>query len=216
VAHFDNGDTPINYVAFGDSITVGSKARTPENRWLNVFASQVCAFTGRAVNTTNAGLGDNTISPRTTNYALASKPSALERVQADVIDRKPDLVTVAFGLNDMRFGTPAQVFSEDLGRVLDAVRAGLPDAFVVCLNVFHMSKFDSFAPRNRGSVALTLAYNRAIAEHAARLSLPLADVSAAMAFQDSLIHDDGVHAEDLGHRLIGNRVFETFAISALC
>lgn len=66
-----------------------------------------------------------------------------------------------------------------------------------------------FAPRDRGSLALTREYDTAIAGVAARHGVPLCSVSAAMEQRDELVHPDGVHANDLGHRLIGNRVFET-------
>jgi lysophospholipase L1-like esterase len=206
----------LTYVAFGDSITVGSKASLPENRWVNVFATQLQREVGRPIVLHNKGVGDNTISPRTTNYAETSKPSAHERVQSDVVALAPELVTVAFGLNDLRFGTPVEIFATDLEALLVDLQTQLPNATLVVLNVFHMSKYDSFPPRNRGSRATAEGYNKAIAMLAERRGVILADVAAAMGFRDGLIHADGVHAADLGHRLIGNRVFESLALSALC
>jgi lysophospholipase L1-like esterase len=201
----------ITYVAFGDSITVGAKTRVPENRWVSVFARQVEIAGHRPVDIVNAGLGDNTISPRTTNYAHASKPSALERFESDVVSHRPDLVTVAFGLNDMRFGTPASVFAEDLDDMVGRLKVALPAAQLLVLDVFHMTKFNSFPPRDRGSRAATRAYNQAIAAIAHRHDLPLCEVAAALNLRDDLVAEDGVHVADLGHRLIGNRVFETLA-----
>lgn len=211
-----SGTGDLCYVAFGDSITVGSKASVPENRWVNVFATQLQRELGRPVTLHNKGVGDNTISPRTTNYAEASKPSALERVHRDVVALAPELVTIAFGLNDLRFGTPVEIFAADLAQLLQTLGTGLPDTTFVVLDVFHMSKYDSFPPRNRGSRTAAEGYNRAIADLVKRQGFILAGVSAAMGFRDGLIHADGVHAGDLGHRLIGNRVFESLALSALC
>jgi len=206
----------LTYVAFGDSITVGAKASVPEHRWVNVFAALLERELGRSITLHNKGVGDNTISPRTTNYVEASKPSATERIQSDVVALAPELVSIAFGLNDMRFGTPVEIFAADLEALCSTCKAALPDATLVVLNVFHMSKYDSFPPRNQGSRAVAERYNLAIAEIAQRQGLIHADVSAAMGFRDGLIHADGVHAADLGHRLIGNRVFESLALGALC
>jgi lysophospholipase L1-like esterase len=200
--------TPLRFVAFGDSVTVGAKATLNTRRWVNVFANQWEELSGRMVQLWNAGVGDNTISPRTTNYVEASKPSALERVHADVIARAPHFVTVAFGLNDLRFGTPVEIFAEDLGFIFDALRAHLPQAQLLALTVPHMSKFQTFPPRDRGSRELTQAYNAAIVQQAAHFAIPIADVSAAMAFKDELVHVDGVHPNDAGQRVIGNRVLE--------
>ena len=154
-------------------------------------------------------MGDNTISPRTTNYELSAQPSALERVEKDVIEEHPNMVFVCFGLNDMRFGTPVEVFKEDLEQVLIKIIHQLPNTKIILTNVFHMTGWDRYTPRDRGSIAHTKNYNQAIEKLGVKYQLPLADVSEAMAFQDYLIHEDGVHGNDLGHRIIGHRVFET-------
>ena len=202
---------PITYVAFGDSITVGAKASRPERRWVDVFAALVAEWSGREIQVHNAGVGDNTISPRTRNYEHASHPAAALRLDADVIERRPDLITVAFGLNDMRFGTDVQVFAEDLSAVLRRIRAGAPGATALCLNVFHMTAFASFPPRDRRSRGATDAYNEVIAQVARQAEMPLCDVATALNRNDALVHTDGVHVGDLGHRLIAHRVFETLA-----
>lgn len=201
----------MKVIAFGDSLVVGSKASSPERSWVGVLATLLREFSNPEPTVIRKGLGDNTISPRTTSYEHASKPSALERVAGDVVAENPDVVLVCFGLNDMRFGTPTAVFAEDLALVVSRVREGCPRALTVLTNVYHMTGFDRFPPRDRGSLALTRAYNAAIAEVARASGALLADVSAAMAFDDRLIHADGVHANDLGHRVVAHRVFETLA-----
>ena len=196
-------------IGFGDSITLGAKATKEAYNWLGVVEQQLKLFTSQPIEMVNKGVGDNTISPRTTNYELSTKPSALERVRQDVIEEQPDMVFVCFGLNDMRFGTPVGIFQEDLAKVLSEITSQLPNAVVILTNVFHMTGWDRYAPRDRGSIALSKDYNEAIKLLGTKYGLPLADVSGAMAFQDYLIHEDGVHGNDLGHRIIGNRVFET-------
>ena len=196
-------------VGFGDSITLGAKATKEANTWLGIVTAQLMQFMKAPLRVVNKGVGDNTISTRTTNYAESTKPSALERVNKDVIALKPQLVLVCFGLNDMRFGTPVAIFQEDLEKVILQIKSKLPGTEIILTNVFHMTGWNRYEPRNRGSIALTKAYNKAIAAIGKRQNLPVSDVSAAMDFNDFLIHEDGVHGNDLGHRIIGNRVFET-------
>jgi len=199
----------IVIVGFGDSITLGAKATKKEYTWLGIVETQLRLFINRRVKMVNKGIGDNTISPRTTNYNESTKPSALERVGEDVIDLNPQMVYVCFGLNDMRFGTPVEIFEEDLEKVVLEIKSKLPKTEIILTNVFHMTGWNRYEPRNRGSLELTLAYNKAIGSIAEKHTLPLSDVSEAMNFNDDLIHEDGVHGNDLGHRIIGNRVFET-------
>ena len=200
---------PYTMAGFGDSITQGAGASRPEYGWLAVLESRMRPFLNRPLNVINASVGDNTISPRTTNYKEASHPSALERLSKDVLSRKPDLVLVCYGLNDMRFGTPADVFAEDLGEILAQLRNALPSGQFLLTNVFHMTGWDRYEPRNKGSRDLTRAYNQAIDRVAVRHHAMLADVWSAMGERDFLIAPDGVHANDLGHAVIAGRVFET-------
>lgn len=204
-------DRPLKLVAFGDSVVVGSKASTPDRAWVAVLGETLRPFLCRPLVIVNRGVGDNTISPRTTSYEHAARPSALERVMRDVVDERPDVVLISFGLNDLRFGTPVAVFAEDLAAVVEQVRNGCPEAVVALTTVYHMTGFDRFAPRDRGSPERARAYDAAIAALARTSRLPLADVAAAMAQQDRLVHPDGVHPNDLGHRIIAGRVFETLA-----
>jgi len=198
-------------IGFGDSITLGAKATMDEYNWLGVLEHQWRYFFNNPVEVINKGVGDNTISPRTTNYDETTKPSALERTQDDVIHLNPDLILICFGLNDMRLGTPIEVFSEDLEKIIIQIKSACPEAIIILTNVFHMTGWGRYFPRDRGSIELTKIYNEAIGLIGEKHHIPVADVSGAMAFKDYLINEDGVHANDLGHRIIGNRVFETIA-----
>ena len=203
-----------NIVAFGDSITFGAKATGYEHSWLGVFEEQLRLFVADDITLKNRSVGDNVISPASTNYDISIKPSAKERLQYDVIAENPDLVFVCFGLNDMRFGTPVDVFIKELSDMVETIIEKLPKTSVMLTNVFHMTGFELYPPRNKGSLQMMREYNQAIAKYAERISLPLADTAIAMAENDALIHDDGVHGNDLGHRIIGNRVFEAFVAAA--
>lgn len=198
-------------IGFGDSITLGAKARNHEYSWLGVLESQLSLFLDQPLEVINQGVGDNTISPRTTNYEESTKPSALERVVTDVIDLQPDMVLASWGLNDMRFGTPVSIFKEDLEKVIIQLQEHIQNAQLVLTTVYHMTGFDRYPPRDQGSVSLTKEYNEAINDLAQQYNIPLADVWKAMDTKDHLIHEDGVHGNELGHRIIGNTIFETIA-----
>ena len=202
-------DKEYTIIGFGDSITLGAKATNEANTWLGIVEAQLRQVVKVPLRVVNKGVGDNTISHRTTNYTESTKPSALERVNEDVIALEPHLVFVCFGLYDMRFGTPVAIFQKDLEQVILQIKSKLPDTEILLTNVFHMTGWTRYAPRNKGSIAVTKAYNEAIAAIGKRQSVPVSDVSAAMDFNDFLIHEDGVHGNDLGHRIIGNKVFET-------
>jgi len=196
-------------VGFGDSITLGAKATKASYTWLGIVEEQLRYVMKAPFRIINKGVGDNTISTRTTNYEESSRPSALERVGSDVIALEPQLVFVCFGLNDMRFGTPVEIFEEDLEKVIVLIKTQLPITEIILTNVFHMTGWHRYNPRDKGSVELTASYNEAIAAIGDRHGLPVSDVSSAMDFNDYLIHEDGVHGTNLGHRIIGNRIFET-------
>ena len=184
-------------VGFGDSITEGALATKPEYTWLAVTTDLIRTLVNPNIEVINRSKGDNTVSPRTRNYKEASKPSALERVNEDLIDLTPDLAFICWGLNDMRFGTPVETFIEDLENIVKLATSALPDCKFVMTNVFHMTGFDLYEPRDKGSIELTHLYNLAIAQLGKKYDIPVSDVSAAMAFNDSLITPDGVHGN--GH-----------------
>jgi len=183
-------------VALGESTVAGACASKPQFRWVNVVADLVSEFQGKSVTLYNKGIGANAISPRSPGYECSAKPSALERYKEDVIALKPDLFILAYGLNDMR------------ARICDPV--------TVLTTVYHMSAYDLYPPYDRGSPEATKIYNEVIRQLAESNDCLLADVYAAEGRADWLIHPDTVHANDLGHRIIGHRVFEVIARNCSC
>jgi len=81
----------------------------------------------------------------------------------------------------------------------------------VLTTVYHMSAYDWYPPYDVGSVAATEVYNLVIRQLAEQHDCILADIWAAQGQADWVIHPDTVHANDLGHLLIANRVFEAIA-----
>jgi len=155
----------------------------------------------------NAGVGGSVISPASPGYAASGKPSAAERLDQHVIRRDPDLLVIAYGLNDMRAGMPVADFRNELLKILDRVQVAVNPA-IVLVNVYYMPDFPHFAPFDRGSTEATRAYNRMLRKLAEERGLVYADVYSAEADCPYVVNVDGVHANKIGNMLIAHRVFE--------
>lgn len=103
---------PVKVVAFGDSITAGGDASKPElifwQRWADDLQRKYRRAQVTAVN--GATGGDSTV-------------QGLQRLQSKVIDQKPDLVLVGFGMNDHNVsGVPIPQVEKNLKEVIARVR----------------------------------------------------------------------------------------------
>jgi lysophospholipase L1-like esterase len=104
---------PLKIVAFGDSITAGGDVTKPEylfwKRWADDLqkrhpASQITSVNG-------ATGGDSTV-------------QGLARLQTKVIDEKPDLVLIGFGMNDHNINSVTiPKFEENLQTLVNRIRA---------------------------------------------------------------------------------------------
>jgi lysophospholipase L1-like esterase len=127
-----------------------------------------------------------------------------------VVALNPDLFILSYGLNDMRAGMHPEDFRADVREIILGVRAAC-DPVVVLTTVYFMTAYDLYPPFDKGSTQATEVYNRVIAQLAEELGCILADVWAAEGCADWIIHPDTVHANELGHLIIGHRVFEAIA-----
>jgi len=192
-------------------VVVMGESHVAQRMWVDVFARLLTEFQGPpAPEVFNAGIGGNAISRRSPGYAASAKPSALERYEDDVIARRPDLVIVSYGLNDMRAGMPSEDFREDLATLVAAVKDA-SDPVIVLTTVYNMSAYRAFYPFDKGSVAATEVYNLVIRQVAQEHDALVADIWDAEGGAPWVMAADTVHANRLGHTLIGNRVFETVA-----
>jgi lysophospholipase L1-like esterase len=197
-------------ITLGESHVAGMCATGEDRRWVNIVARLIGEFQGMPVTLHNKGISANAISPRSPGYPASAKPSALERYREDVIALQPDLFILSYGLNDMRAGMPLADFLADMTRIVEDVRAACRPVTVLT-TVYYMTAYDWYPPFNRGSIALTEEYNRGIAGLAQEQGCLLADIWTAEGKADWAIHPDTVHANDLGHLIVANRVFETIA-----
>ena len=100
-------------VAYGDSITAGGDATKPEwifwKRWAAALQTRHPQARVTAIN--GATGGDSTV-------------QGLQRLRAKVLEQKPDLVLIGFGMNDHnKGGVPIPKFEENLKSIIAQIRA---------------------------------------------------------------------------------------------
>ncbi len=115
----------VKILAFGDSITAGGDASRPElifwKRWADYLQQKYRRAQVTAVN--GATGGDSTV-------------QGLQRLQAKVLDEKPDLVLLGFGMNDHNVGgVPIPQFEANLKEMIARIR-NATSAEVVLFSAF--------------------------------------------------------------------------------
>jgi acyl-CoA thioesterase-1 len=103
----------VKIVAFGDSITAGGEATQPSlifwQRWADDLPRKYPQARITAVN--GATGGDSTV-------------QGLERLEVKVLKERPDLVLIAFGMNDHNIGgVPIALFEANLKEMMRRIRA---------------------------------------------------------------------------------------------
>jgi lysophospholipase L1-like esterase len=181
------GET-VTIVAFGDSITNGGEASLPElifwRRWVTDLQARYPRAKITAIN--GATGGDTTT-------------RGLQRLQAKVLDAKPDLVLIGFGMNDHnRRGVPLPEFEQQLREMVTRIRAATTAEIVL---------FSTFPPNPRwlhGTNRMT-DYAGATARVAADTGCAYADVFnnwqtlAARKRPEDLLANNINHPNDFGH-----------------
>jgi lysophospholipase L1-like esterase len=201
-------------VILGESTVEGGPwLHAKEDRYADVLVRLINSVQEQPIQYINKGIGNNSISPRSPGYAQSAKPSAIERYRKDVIENRPDLFILAYGLNDMRAGMPLELFREDMATIIRDVKSACAPVTVLA-TVYYMTGYRSWPPINKGSIDLTLKYNECIRSLASQFDCIVADVWSAEGGADWLIDYDGVHANKVGNLVLGNKVFE--AITQHC
>lgn len=106
---------PFKLIAFGDSIIAGGEASTEALRFQNRYAGTLGKrFAKAEITVENGATGGDTSS------------DGLGRIEAKVLTREPDLVLVAFGMNDHNisppFGVPLEQFEANMDRMVSLIR----------------------------------------------------------------------------------------------
>lgn len=195
-------------VVLGEStVQGGGWLQCEKERYADILAQLLQTAQQEALCYYNAGIGASVISPSSAGYWASAKPSAAERLDDEVIALEPDLLVIAYGLNDMRSGMPVELFRVELLDLIQRVRAYI-NPLIVLVNVYYISAFKHFPPFDQGSREATLAYNALLQEVAKIHDCLYADVYGAAVDCDHLVHQDTVHANKIGNMLIAHRIFE--------
>lgn len=197
-------------VALGDSITAGGTATSRDLNWVSRLTRLIDEAQLTPLRMLNHGVGGNVISPRSHFYAQSGRPSALERYRRDAISHHPDLVLLAYGLNDARAGTPVAQFAEDLRTIITDIQAQT-GALVVVISTSLMTGYGDYEPFHHAVEATLVAYNEALRQLARDTGAVFADVFSALGGATWTVDEDRVHLNNLGHALLANRIFEALA-----
>ena len=128
-----------------------------------------------------------------------------------MIAHHPDLLIVSYGLNDARGGTPLELFQTELVGVIDRIRQKI-QPMIVLLGPYFMTDFTMGGTNwSHADLPLFERFNAAIAEVAKDQGCLYVDLLSALGGASWMVHYDGVHQNDLGHRIVANRVFEALA-----
>lgn len=192
-------------VFIGDSITDAERAsdlRGLGHGYVDVVA-EVFAARGADVDIVNRGIAGNRVA------------HLRERWQSDVVDLRPDVLTVYIGVNDtlstffQGAPTPLEEFERDFDDILTrAVDAGIPR--IVVIDPFFVSDARWAGNWKDGSAFVRADLDRkrvvvrALAERHGAQFIPLQEhVTAAVAERGGVIvAPDGVHPSGFGHALI--------------
>lgn len=197
-------------VTIGDAVAAGGDASSREYSWASVLAALLTDFQDEPVQLINVGLGGNIISTRVPPYSESRKPAASERVQKHVIDHQPDLLVIAYGLNDARGGTPLEMFRHEMSEFIGAVRQGC-DPLIVLTGPNFVAEFTSPDPWSHADEDVFETFNLAVAQIARENDCLFCEIFHAAGGAEWLAGYSRVHPNDLGHRLIAHRIFQTLA-----
>ena len=198
-------------VALGESTTWGYCVSSKGKCWVSQVGRMLEEFQGAPIEVVNQGIGSNVLTRECPAYPHSAGACALERVDGDVIALNPDLVLLSYGLNDSRGGTTPEVFRRAYQELIDRIRAAI-DPVIVLVNTYYMRELlyeDENCPHwGESNYDITDVFNLVIEQIAEKNGLILADVYSAEVGADWIIDEDQGHGNDIGHRLIANRVFE--------
>jgi len=202
----------IRIVALGDSIThgAGHAGVTEDTTFRHLVQCDLGARLDRPVEVVNAGVNGDIV------------PGALERLEANVIDRRPDVAAIMFGGNDAGYYRPEtngfadtpRVTKDDFRATLTGIVERIREAGItpVLMTSPPMTEVywgaDLPAYRNNGINFLVAAYAQVVREIAAQSGIALVDVYQAFSEQEGALEffPDGLHPDPRGHRLIADRL----------
>ncbi len=191
---------PINYVALGDSTGAGVGARNG-------------GYVARLFKRIEAKKPGSTLANLCVSGATTD--DVLNRQLEQGIDRRPNLVTLGIGINDIGHGFSLERFSKNYDEILRRLKHDTTAAIVVT-NIPDISS----APRIPSSVRsqyqqTIIAFNQTLEEIAARHGVEVFDVYTStheqLPSRPELFSADGFHPSDKGYELWEELMWPTIA-----
>jgi lysophospholipase L1-like esterase len=193
---------------FGDSITAGESASTPERRWSNLLAERLGASILR-----NRGIGGSVMQNSLMADGAPKPGNGRSRYAEDLLGpERADVLAILYGFNDARqVGSSAftpETFVQSYREVLAGLfAAGFRPADICLGSPPHIPDAgfavgsSGFAGQTRERFQAYVGLVRSIAEEAGTFYAP---VNERMGREggDALISDDHVHPNDAGHARI--------------
>ena len=182
---------PLKVIAYGDSITAGGEASTEALQYTPRWIREVLRpkFPKSEITFENGATGGDT------SY------QGVSRLEQKVLSRSPDLVLIAFGMNDNNVGgTPLPKFQENLRSMVSSIRQRT-GAEVILLSTFPSHPDWRFNSHQMQSYALA---TRNVAKE---VNAPYADVFGVWEHvlkrkdPSSLLGNNINHPNDFGHWL---------------
>ena len=205
-------------ITLGESITAGGWASCRERCWPQVLSHMINEVQRLPLQLVNVGIGANMIAKRSPGSRYGSRPAAAERLEKHVLNNSangapvvPDLLVIAYGMNDAAGGTPVPQFVEDLSGIIDRVREKFK-LLIVLAGPYFAVDFKIGGPGlDYASLKSYHKFNDATRELANKKECLFADLLAAFDNAPWMVHRDGIHSNDLGHRVVANHIFNLLA-----
>jgi lysophospholipase L1-like esterase len=189
----------LRYVALGDSYTIGTATRGPDERW----PDQLVARLGPdgAVLDLVANLGVNGFTSR----------DVIEAELPELAVLRPEFATLLVGVNDVVQGVPEATYAQNAGHILDELIAMIaadrilavatPDYTVTPQGATYGDPAQQAAAiRRNNEILRDLSADRAIA------FVDIYDLSLRAAADRSLVADDGLHPSGAQYALWVDRI----------
>jgi lysophospholipase L1-like esterase len=207
----------VRIVAFGNSITngVGLAEVTEADTFRDIMRRDLTERLGATVEVVNAGVNGDVVTV------------AIERLDRDVLDREPDLVTIMFGGNEAGFYRPRtdgfadtprvarEEFAATVAEIVDRIRAaGITVVLMTCPPMterywgMHLEAY-----QKHGVNFLVKEYAQTMRDLAAEKGVELIDVYRAFEENPARLDyfPDGLHPDARGHRVIADLLVERLA-----
>lgn len=198
---------PLRIMPLGDSITEGEAGHNSYRRvlWQRLNGAGCSVnLVGSKSGVSRGSRDSGSVNPPNADFDLDhegywdySVNELAPRVGGLVAQAQPDVVLVHLGTNDVLAGQSASGIAAELGGVIDAIRAGKPDAHIL------LAKIIPAAPDPSGTAALNRLID-GVASGRSSATSPIAVVNQASGYSTGDNYD-GVHPNVSGESKLGNR-----------